>query len=311
MRGLFLSFAVFMASLALPVCVQAQPATKTAVTAQGLVGELYRPAGRAGRRAALIVLGGSDGGLPSDAEVFAREGYVVLGLAYFGAPGVPAELSDIPLEYFDRAVGWLKVQPGVDPRRIGLVGTSKGAEAGLLAAARNPEIRVVVAGAPSSVAWQGIGAASRGAGASSWSLEGKSTAFLPYDRSVPFTSVGDLYTRSWARRAEHPQAAIPVEKINGPILLICGEADGLWPSCPMAAAVSERLNASRFKPKVTLLRYPGAGHGAVGQPYTPEDPAAVDPLGGTQGGNVAARVDGWPKTLAFLARTLQPRRVGR
>ena len=52
------------------------------------------------------------------------------------APGKPAKLKNIPLEDFARGLDWLKKQPGVDASRLGIVGYSKGAEAGLLVATR-------------------------------------------------------------------------------------------------------------------------------------------------------------------------------
>lgn len=255
----------------------------------------------------MLVLGGSGGEAPEDdPQALVQRGYVVLSLAYVGAPGLPAELGDVPLEYFDKGLAFLKAQPGVDPRRIGIMGTSKGAEAALLIATRNRDIKVVVALAPSSVAWQGIGAASRGAGAGSWSLAGRSVPYLPYDRSAPFTTVFDQYQRSWARRAEHPEAEIPVERIGGPVMLVCGGNDALWPSCPMAQAVAERLKAKGFGHGVSLLRYNNAGHGGMGQPFIPPEPDAIDPWGGTQAANAEARAQSWPRVLAFLKAALKP-----
>ena len=58
----------------------------------------------------------------------------------------------MPLELFDRALGWLKAQEEVDGARLAIVGGSKGAEAALIVASRHPELRAVVAGMPSSVA---------------------------------------------------------------------------------------------------------------------------------------------------------------
>ncbi len=269
----------------------------------------FVPAGAEKPLPAVIVLGGSEGGVGGDtARSIAQHGFATLALAYFRAPGLPDELGNIPLEYFDTAINWLKEQPAVDANRIGAFGISTGGEAALLIASRNPTIRAVVAGAPSNVVWQGIGKASAPGGAASFSLGGKSVSFLPYDHSKSFTTVYDLYIRSFAKRDAYPDAAIPVEKINGGILLICGEDDRLWPSCPMSDEVIARLKEKKFQSRVQLLRYSNAGHGAVGEPYTPDDPTAKDELGGTQGGNVAARTDGWPKAIAFLSEVLNQKR---
>jgi hypothetical protein len=48
------------------------------------------------------------------ASLLAMNGYPALALAYFAAPGLPATLAGVPLEYFARAVRLLRAQPGVD-----------------------------------------------------------------------------------------------------------------------------------------------------------------------------------------------------
>lgn len=43
-----------------------------------------------------------------------------------------------------KVVDWLSQQPGVDPDRIGIVGESQGGQVGLLTAALNPKVKVVI-----------------------------------------------------------------------------------------------------------------------------------------------------------------------
>jgi dienelactone hydrolase len=283
---------------------------RTAVTANGLVAALYTPAGPQRARAAILVLGGSEGGLEGasyEARDLARHGYAALALAYFGAPGVPGELTNIPLEYFKTALDFLRDQPGVDPNRIGMVGTSKGGEAALLVAATYSQVRAVVAGVPASVSWQGYDRRNPMDTAPSWTLNGKAVAYVPYDTSAPFTSVFDLYQRSLAKLDRHPDALIQVERINGPVMLVCGEADNLWPSCPMSDAVASRLKAKGFGHRVAELKYPNAGHAAFGMPIPAGNPAlaTLQAMGGDPAGNVAARADSWPKALDFLDEALR------
>lgn len=142
---------------------RAQPAAepvKTAVTANGLVADLYTPANATGRLPAIIILGGSEGGLgpasARDGRLLAQHGYATLQVAYFDAPGLPKDLGLIPLEYFKTAIDWLRAQPSVDPGRVGIVGGSIGGEVALAVASHYPEIKVVVAAMPSSVVWPGI-----------------------------------------------------------------------------------------------------------------------------------------------------------
>lgn len=285
---------------------------KTHVTAGGLVADLYVPAGapqgRGGRRAAVIVLGGSEGGLGTaagrDARLIAQHGYVALQLAYFDAPGLPKDLGLIPLEYFRAAIDWLSAQPGVDPRRIGLEGGSIGSEMALMVAAHDPRIKVVVATMPTGVIWPGISHTSPDP-PSTFTLSGKPLPYLPYGAG-PFTSVYDLYAKGLKALDQHPDAVIPVERIAGPVMLVCGRSDTLWPSCPMAEQVAQRLKAQRFKPPVQLLEYDDAGHAVFGGSWNADNPGMADwpKLGGSIEGNRAARQDSWPRSLAFLDAVL-------
>ncbi len=276
------------------------------VTANGLVARIIRPAGSQ-RVPAILVLGGSEGGIEGArrcAIAFAKHGYATLAIAYFGTSNLPENLQNVPLEYFSAALDWMKNEPGVDATRIGIFGVSKGGEAALLVASRHPEIRAVVAGVPSNVVWQGINMQSWEP-KSSWTEKGTPVPFLPYDSTRPFVSVLDLYVRSLEFAALHPGAAIPVEKINGAVMLISGGADQLWPSKLMSDHVMARLQTNRFRYPHVHLTYPDAGHGVASPPSG--DPSKKFPsnLGGSEQGNANARTDMWAKTLQFLEENLR------
>jgi dienelactone hydrolase len=297
-----------------PVLAQAQASapSQTIVPApDGLVGELHLPPGP-GRSPGLLILGGSEGGHGPAyrfAKTFADRGFASLGLAYFADPGVPATLENVPLEYFARAIDWLSAQPGVDPKRIGIFGGSKGAEAALLIAARDKRIKAVVAGVPSSVAWQGYNPANFTNPGPSWIEGGKPVPFAPYDRSAPFRGLLDLYQRSLAKAPAG--AVIPVERIQGPVLLVSARDDKLWPSAAMGDAVIARLDKAKFPYAHRNLAYDSAGHAGFGEPLPPGTvvpPALLAQTGGTAEGNLAMRADAWPKILAFLDETLKPAR---
>lgn len=203
---------------------------------------------------------------------------------------------------------FLAARSDVDGQRTGVMGKSKGGEAALLIASAYPQVRVVVVGVPSSVAWQGIDAKDRPNTAGSWSQAGKAVPFVPYDMSRPIISISDLYARSLAGADAHPSAVIAVERIKGPVMRVCGEADTLWPSCEMSDAVASRLRGRGFKDDVKVLHYANAGHAAFGLPIPDGNPAKAMllALGGDAEGNNAARVESWGEAMAFLDRTLKP-----
>lgn len=282
----------------------------TPIRLPDLVGNYYLGAGPeagSGRRPGILLLGGSEGGLGAavdgQARLLAREGFTVLALAYYRLPGQPQRFELIPLETFTHALDWLKAHDGVDPTRLAIMGTSKGAEAALLVASRRSDVGAVVAAVPSQVAWQGFDWSFAPVNTSSWSEGGKPVPYLPI-KTVGWN--GDIYGPSLANAAKYPEAAIQVERIATPVLLLCGEEDRLWPSCPMARAIKARRDGADGALVTTLLAYPNAGHFGVGPalPEGQEVPAMITMFGGNKEGNVAARADGWPRTIAFLKEAL-------
>ena len=124
----------------------------------GLVGTLFRPAGD-GPFPTVLVVGGSAGGQVFSgqcAALLAGHGYASLALSYFGAKGLPEHLVGIRLEYFARAMRWLRAQPFARDDGVAVVGRSRGGELALLLGATFPEVRAVVAYCPSNVVWGGI-----------------------------------------------------------------------------------------------------------------------------------------------------------
>lgn len=270
----------------------------------------YFPAAGAGRKPAILLLGGSEGGLARDllrqAELLQRQGYNVLHLSYHNAPGKPATLTNVPLEEFQRGLDWLKARPEVDPAAIGIIGYSKGAEAALLTATRYPGLKAVALGMPSSVAWDGLDTPSILLGLhSSWSEGGKPVTSLGYGFYDSNRRLYGVFEDGLKGLNEHQDTIIPVEQVKAKVLLVCGEKDELWPSCPMAEQIVARA-AARGGPVTELLRYPAAGHGVMGAPGPASDPDIVKfaQLGGTPDANAAARADSWAKIMAYLQDTL-------
>ena len=267
----------------------------------------YYPGKGSGPRPGILLLAGSEGGLPHEhiAPVLQDEGFAVLQLCYFGCPGQPGKLVNVPLETFANGLDWLRHRQEVDPTRLAILGGSKGAEAALLVASRTPGLKAVVATQPSSMAWPGI--AYSPDIQPGWTEAGRPLPYLPYANvSIAEKGLFARYNEALVNLPAHQDAVIPVERITAPILLVCGEADTLWPSCPMSDQIAARLRQSG-KPAPQILRYPDAGHEVFGLPIAPSDPyyAHLGSLGGTPAGIAAAHADGWPKVLAFLKEKLQ------
>jgi len=285
----------------------------------GLVATLFRPPGT-GPHPTVIVLSSSDGGVPEpQAALFASHGFTALALAYFGTPPFPPTLVEIPLEYFGSALQWLVRQKRVNPYAIAVTGASKGGELALLLGATFPQIRAVVAYTPSGVIWQGqqVLGPQPSAPRAAWTLGGKPLPFLryptqPIDRTSPRTAIAPSILAALRDVEAVEQATIPVERTRGPILLITGQDDPLWPA-ELAEIAVRRLAKQRFPFLVEHLSYPGAGHLIFFPPYGPTTIRALrHPVlkrtfhyGGTTAGDAFARADSWPKVLAFLRRSLE------
>ena len=83
----------------------------TNVGTEGFEGILYPGNGRKDK--VLIVMSGSNGGMRltrEDAEFYHRNGFPALALALFRTRQTSKELSRVPVEYVEHAIGWLKKQ---------------------------------------------------------------------------------------------------------------------------------------------------------------------------------------------------------
>jgi pimeloyl-ACP methyl ester carboxylesterase len=162
---------------------------------------------------------------------------------------------------------------------------------GLLLASRKPQISGVVGTAPSSVVWQGI-PKTFWPPRSSWSLGGQPVPFVPYDSSKGFSlnDIFGLYKQSLSQKEPVQKASIEVEKINGPILLLSGVQDTLWPSAEMGDMICQRLKEKEFKYRYEHVKYPDAGH-TLNEYYM---------LGGNYDGNKQARLESTKKIAEFL-----------
>lgn len=198
--------------------------------------------------------------------MFAERGAVAVALRWFGGDGQPSSIVEVPLETFTAATDWI-VRAGCS--RIAYVGTSRGAEAALLASAYDQRISVVAALSPSSVVWANADPRPEGevwSQRSSFTWAGIPLPFVPYDETCLFTmsreppvAYLDLHHESLRSHAEMiGGAAIPIERAEAEVVLVAGGDDALWPSEWFAKSVAGRL-AAACKPS-SLVTHPNAGH---------------------------------------------------
>lgn len=255
----------------------------------------YSPPSGESKNVAIMFLGGSDGGMPnSNVEKYTARGYPCFKVGYFGTEHTPGHLEMIPLEYFEKAIKSFKSQPEVGNKKIVVFGGSKGGELALLLASRYKQIEGVIARVPSSVVFQGIGGPLK---TSSWSYKGHPVPFVPYYKPFDYSKVVnnqwiDLYKLSITQIHAVEKASIKVEYINGPILILTGKEDKMWPSSQMGEMIINRLKENNFPHRYKHVAYENAGHSLNENGF----------LWGTKDGNKKARIDSEKRIFAFLSR---------
>jgi uncharacterized protein len=273
--------------------------TGSTVSGVSFDAEFYPPVGSP-KKLGVLILGGSDGGIPSRrARYIAENGFPALALAYFKTKRTPEYLDMIPLEYFDQPIEWLKNNKHTQGSRLVVIGESKGAELALLLASRKSEISGVVAFVPSAVVFQGM-PKNYWPPRSSWSYRGEPIPYVPYDLSnIPDPNdVLSIYRNSLKQQEAVRRAFIPATRIKGPILLLSAADDRMWPSVEMSDLIVRTLRDQAFSYTCEHITYDNAGH-TMTEYYM---------MGGTEEGNRNARIDSTERMLSFLNKlsTEQP-----
>ena len=297
--------------------------TGTPIRENGLVGTFFHSSD-SGPRPGVIVLSGSSGGaLEHYASLLASHGYAALALAYFAMEDLPTELVNIPLEYFEKAIHWMQGQETVDGDKLAVMGRSRGGELSLLLGATFPEIKTVIAFVPSGIIWAGLP-----------QRDGVQPAWTHHGKPLPFVSPGftgssriefeqkvragmpirltPYFLKGMEDEIAVEKATIPVEKINGPVLLISGQDDQMWPSSFFCKLVIDRLDKHNHLYPYKHLNYKGAGH-MIGPDFMPKTftimrhpvKDTLYELGGNAKDYAFASSDSWSKTMRFLGQKLK------
>jgi fermentation-respiration switch protein FrsA (DUF1100 family) len=246
--------------------------TRNAIRGDGLVGVLFLPPGEGPHPSVLILHGGGGGMDEYTGAMLASRGYAALNLAYFSEPGLPRGLFNIPLEYFENAIRWMREQPWLRNGFLAVWGPSRGGELALLLGATFADINAVSAWVPSGVMFWPVGVAEKGdtRPPASWTWRGKPLPYLQENNErvepLPPQQPGQpmaytpIYLKHLRDQRAVERATIPVENIRGPILLVSGTDDQMWPSSALADIAMRRLESSGFGFPFRHLKYQNAGH---------------------------------------------------
>lgn len=219
-----------------------------------LGGILHRPDASDSRAAVIVLHGWQPAGTNGAALVEARaaryagEGYIALALSLRGWPP-SGGADDCGLRQPDdivAAAAWLRALPGVAADRIAVVGFSQGGQVALLAAARDPRLRAIVAYYPVT-------------DVARWKVTTANADIPGYISGV--CEPGGVERRSPIERAS---------SIVAPVLLVHGDRDTRVPTEQSRLMFAALQSAGA---RAELLLVPGAEHG-----FTAADEAVARPI---------------------------------
>ncbi|XP_042665290.1 acyl-coenzyme A amino acid N-acyltransferase 2-like isoform X2 [Centrocercus urophasianus] len=251
--------------------------------------------------AVIDLFGGAGGLIEFRAGLLASRGFAVLALAFFAYEDLPKGLTQLDLDYFEEAAELLLQHPKVRGPGLGVIGVSKGAEVALAMAAFLPQVVATV--------WINGTTFLYG---NPLHYKGLRIPSIPYQTErILFTELGAMDNSAIFADPRSPacsSSAIPVEKIQGKVLFVVGEADRSFNSKLFAQLAAERLPQDAYR----LLSYPGAGHliEPPGSPLCSISSLRGNPLpvvwGGEPQPHARAQQHSWQEIVQFLELHLSP-----
>ena len=210
--------------------------------------------GNSEKQPLIVAFGGGEGGmdwtrdyLKGKRDSLNQKGYALLALGYFNANGTPEHLDRISLDAIRDTILSIAQNPKIDESRIILMGGSKGGELVLNLASRYTDFKGVIAMSTSNVSFPAI---TWSANTSSWMYKNKEVPYVPATLSTIAPALqGNLYEAHAIMLQDEEavkRAEIPVEGINGPVLILSGKFDDQWPASEMSDKIIDRLQKNNF-----------------------------------------------------------------
>jgi esterase/lipase len=229
--------------------------TLTSVENEGFIGKLYTP--ETISKKSVIVITGSEGGIKNAVFIagrFAERGINALAVAYFKIKGVKRDINEVPVEYIEKAIIYLKEKTICE--KVAIYGISKGGELSLLSASLFPDIDCVVAVVPNYFVTSGFNKIRCPIGnVSAWSFRAKALPFVPVVANPLniFKSYfkNDVNVKGYYKAIVDAEitedAVIKVEKSHAAILCLSATHDIVWASKLASEKVVKRLKNAEFQ----------------------------------------------------------------
>lgn len=194
-----------------------------------VIGDVFRPAGAVPVKPGVLLVGGSEGGISTKyrAALLASRGIPALALGYFAMDGLPAELRDIPIEYFAAAARTL-------PQPVRVIGFSRGSEAALLLSALYPDlVHGTVVYAPADHVWAAFPPPGN-----AWTYRGRPVTTIAFEQITgPVLAIAGTDDQLWPAAV----AAVTVARATSGQSILCdGAGHGVSGLPYLAAGVAPR-----------------------------------------------------------------------
>ncbi|XP_062285457.1 acyl-coenzyme A thioesterase 6-like [Scomber scombrus] len=229
--------------------------------------------------------------------LLANRGFVVLVVAVYNDK--PVNIKEMHLDRFKEAVDFLKQQPKVVNKGVGVISRSKAGDIALSLAAFVPGIEAVV--------W--INGCCANVATPLFYNKRKILSQLLFDirRAIPTESGASIvkYCMNDPLAEENRATLVPIEKAKAHFLFVASEDDLNWDSKAYMDEMVERLKR-HGKENFESVCYPGAGH-LLDPPYGPYCPSRRHEVlgkpvmwGGEPRSHAAAEVHLWEKIQEFF-----------
>ena len=186
-------------------------------------------------------------------------GYSVLFLGYYLWSGLGNVVSEIPLDYVEKAIHRLKQCSGNPNLKIGMTGISQGALYTLACASKIPEISTIALASPFDYVMEGTTSSFKRTGKSSYTWHGEALPFSQWEllnaglpklfiRCVRDKKYGlsRMLRFAYDNNPVTEQSAIAVENMNADVLLLASANDDCWPSDVAAIRIENRLKTCGY-----------------------------------------------------------------
>lgn len=236
-----------------------------------------------------------------NAKAMASKGINTFALPIYGYKNLPLVFKELPLETIMETIDYIKTLKGVDPDKIVIVGSSRGAELALLIASLRSDINSLILFNPCDVVNQSV-VKQVMSPSSSWTYKGQALKFSKvkkieiikmYFARIAISSKHNLMNKVYNHQESN--AMIDVNQITSKMTMFAGDDDLRWTSHMMAKRIKSKVDSD-------LIIYKGAGQvlGSPGCLPTTGFESLFFPLGGSVSKNGKAQYDSWVKCLQII-----------